>query len=69
MNTFTPDELASVEAALERAARVEKAMCIIANGYEIRTGAPKMDGAFEQHPRLINRNRMMEIAREVLGEG
>lgn len=63
---FTQDELDSIETALARAARIEKAMVIIAAGWEPRSGAPKMCGASEVHPCLINRKRMMEIAKEVL---
>ena len=63
---FTQDELDSIEAAIIRAARMEKALVIIAAGWEPRSGAPKMCGAGEVHPCLINRKRMMEIAKEVL---
>ena len=41
---------------------LRKAVLTIAEGREMRSGDPKMDGTFEQHPHLINRNRMMEIA-------
>ena len=63
---FTQYELDSIEHALLRAAQLEKAMVIIAAGWEPRSGAPKMCGASEVHPCLINRKRMMEIAREAL---
>ncbi len=55
-----------VKPLLERAARLEKALVIIAAGWEPRSGAPKMCGASEVHPCLINRKRMMEIARDAL---
>lgn len=63
---FAQDELDSTETALVRAARMEKALVIIAAGWEPRSGAPKMCGASEVHPCLINRSRMIEIAREAL---
>lgn len=69
MKQLTADEIATIEHALGRAARIELAMHTIAEGREIITGTPRMDGTFEQHPRLINRARMMEIAREVLEDG
>ncbi len=63
---ITQDELDSIETALVRAARLERALVIIAAGWEPRSGAPKMCGASEVHPCLINRKRMMEIARDAL---
>lgn len=44
------------------------ALAKIANGYEIVTGAPFMNGTFEQHPKLISGLRMKEIAQEALEE-
>ena len=57
-----------VRQVLDRAARIEKALDVIQSGFEYINGDPKMDGTFEQHPHLINRQRMMEIAREALGD-
>ena len=44
------------------------ALMKISNGYEIVNGAPFMNGAFEQIPKLISGHRMKEIAQEALEE-
>ena len=55
MKQLAADEIAIIEHALGRAARIELAMHKIAEGREVITGAPRMDGTFEQHQRLMNR--------------
>ena len=44
------------------------ALMKISNGYEFVTGAPFMNGTFEQIPKLISGIRMKEIAQEALEE-
>ena len=45
-----------------------KALTTISEGIEIVNCQPRMDGTFEQHPKLISGNRMKEIAQEALEE-
>ena len=54
------------EQSEERCKRMEESLDIIQSGFEFRTAAPKMDGTFEKHPHLLDRKRMMEIARKAL---
>ena len=44
------------------------ALMKISNGYEFVTGQPRMNGTFEQIPKLISGIRMKEIAQEALEE-
>ena len=44
------------------------ALDIIQSGFEYRNGDPKMDGTFERFPHVLNRSRMMDIAREALAK-
>ena len=42
------------------------ALDIIQSGFEMRNGAPKMNGTFEREAHVMSRKRMMEVAREAL---
>lgn len=44
------------------------ALDIIQSGFEYRNGDPKMDGTFERFPHVLNRSRMMDIARAALAK-
>ena len=44
------------------------ALDIIQSGFEYRDGDPKMDGTFDRFPHVLNRSRMMDIAREALAK-
>ena len=45
---------------------LKDALLTIAAGYEQRNIAPRMNGTHQSGPHLIDRKRMMEIAREAL---
>ena len=49
-----------------RCKMLEEALDIIQSGFELRNGDPKMNGTFEKHPHLLDRKRMMEIARQAM---
>ena len=44
------------------------ALTTIARGAEFVNGQPRMNGTFEQHPKLVSWKRMTEIAQEALEE-
>ena len=46
--------------------RLRDALTTISQGIEIVTCQPRMNGTFEQHPRLVSWNRLQEIAMEAL---
>jgi len=48
-------------------AKLKDSLLTIANGYEQRNIAPFMNGTNQSGPHLIDRKRMMEIAKEALG--
>ena len=54
------------ERAEARCKMLEEALDIIQSGFELRNGDPKMNGTFEKHPHLLDRKRMMEIARQAM---
>ena len=45
---------------------MKAALLTIASGYEQRNIAPRMNGTHQSGPHLIDRKRMMEIARETV---
>ena len=45
---------------------MKEALLTIAAGYEQRNIAPRMNGTHQSGPHLIDRKRMMEIARDAL---
>ena len=45
---------------------LKNALLTIAAGYEQRNIAPRMNGTHQSGPHLIDRKRMMEIARETI---
>lgn len=45
---------------------LKDALLTIASGYEQRNIAPRMNGTHQSGPHLIDRKRMMEIAKDVL---
>ena len=57
--------LAEVEAQRDG---LKTTLDIIQSGFEYRNGDPKMDGTFERFPHVLNRSRMMDIAREGLAK-